>query len=146
MADGVILVVMVNGCRVCGAASRGFVQRGGWPARSPRGESVIDCGLLKVPTPPVSSIGSAWSSKGRRLTVSLGTWRFSKGPTSGPAKEGVLSWVMKSRATPGPAWQRGRGIEKDKVGGGEPAGPGGDISEGGEGVEGRPRAGSKFTL
>ena len=38
VADDVILVLMVNGHRSCGAASHGFVQRGGWPARSPRGE------------------------------------------------------------------------------------------------------------
>ena len=57
VADGVILVLMVNGRRTCGAASCGFVQRGGWPARSPRGESVIERGLLMVPTPPLSAVG-----------------------------------------------------------------------------------------
>ncbi len=50
MADSVIVVLMVNSRRTCGAASRGFVQRGGWPARLPRGESVIERGLPIVPT------------------------------------------------------------------------------------------------
>ena len=146
VADGVVLELMVTGRRTCEAASRGFVQRGGWPARSPRGESVIERGLLIVPTPPVSAMGSAWLRRSRRLRGALVAWRYSKGPTSGPAKEDVLSWVMKARATPGPAWQRGRGGDHDRRDGRVAAGRGGDINEGGEGVKGRPGAGSKFTF
>jgi hypothetical protein len=57
-----------------------------------------------------------------------------------------MSWVMKSGATPGPAWQRGRGGDRNRRDGRVAAGRGGDINAGGEGVKGRPRVGSKFTF
>ncbi len=107
---------------------------------------MIERGLQMWPAPPLVIMVSAWLRRGRRLTGALVTLRYSKGPTSGPAKADVLSWVMKARATPGPAWQRGRGGDHDRRDGRVAAGRGGDINEGGEGVEGRPRAGSKFTF
>jgi len=39
----------------------------------------------------------------------VGGGKMFKGADERASKEGVCSWVMKSRATPGPAWQRGGG-------------------------------------
>jgi hypothetical protein len=62
------------------------------------------------------------------------------------ASQGVLNWVTKGRATPGPAWRRGCGTEHGGMDGREAVAPGDVITDSGERDEGRPRAGSRFTF
>jgi hypothetical protein len=62
------------------------------------------------------------------------------------ASQGVLNWVTRGRATPGPAWRRGCDGDHDDRDGREAVAPGGVITDGGERDEGRLRGGSRFTF
>ncbi len=62
------------------------------------------------------------------------------------SQRGVSGWGMKARATPGPAWQRGRGEHPAGSHGQEMKGPSDVVILSEERVTRLCRAGSKFTF